>query len=631
MEHIKRLLVVLCLVLLAAPARAQTDGPLRIVSVDQSQLPTLKVTVSYQALAPGSPTAPPFAVQVNGSAVDSASVKQKAARLPVAVALVADLSAPMSDRGTSGQTRHADMAALIKNLVSQIQSVDTRGSLVVFGQSATLAHALTNDMVAIQNTLINANPNLLFNPADLGSATPDTPYALPEALDMALKELDKAPPEQPRTLVVFAVGAPQQQLDTPAIRQAFEQARADRRPINLLVFGFGSGEQGAFETFAANPDGLQQFAKALGGQFVAVAGQPLDEAAKRDIDGQFGAILARGEHYELTFEVGSLPSGPGSVRVVADGGADEIKVDFSASLPPRFDVVTDSRNFQDKVRLAISPTFQQAPIAKVSYFLNNRPIDAEVTQGPDFALTVDVYSASFQERFPPGQYELSAAATDQAGRENRSEQPIPIKVFAPPERGPLDSLTPYWWVLLVVPVVIGGVVLLQRRSARPQPAYPGGMSGYQNDDNNPTLPYSGGSRPQPAEDDKTQHFDPDDTQRINGQTTPSVRWQVDIFRDGGWHPIEMPPDGRHYILGRPTQTKRPDVSVENPNVSREHAKLEVFRDMIELVAFESENGTFVGENRQRLAPKERRTLQSGDVFWLSPEVKLRVRSETEKP
>jgi pSer/pThr/pTyr-binding forkhead associated (FHA) protein len=77
-------------------------------------------------------------------------------------------------------------------------------------------------------------------------------------------------------------------------------------------------------------------------------------------------------------------------------------------------------------------------------------------------------------------------------------------------------------------------------------------------------------------------------------------------------------------LGRRTTSSNPDIAFTNRRVSRRHARLTLNGDRLTLTAGETANATYVGPQRQLLAPGNSVELTAGDSFWLSQEVQLRV-------
>jgi hypothetical protein len=87
---------------------------------------------------------------------------------------------------------------------------------------------------------------------------------------------------------------------------------------------------------------------------------------------------------------------------------------------------------------------------------------------------------------------------------------------------------------------------------------------------------------------------------------------------------------RYYDIGRPSKQTKPQIPLEHRKVSREHAGLAILANGdIELTAYESQNGTFLGEEKQQMAPGEKARLMPGDVFWISEDFKLQLQQTDE--
>jgi hypothetical protein len=79
--------------------------------------------------------------------------------------------------------------------------------------------------------------------------------------------------------------------------------------------------------------------------------------------------------------------------------------------------------------------------------------------------------------------------------------------------------------------------------------------------------------------------------------------------------------GRPLIIGRQW---RHGISLRNDRVSRVHARLVLVNGAVQLTDLGSTNGTFVQEDKRRLAPHTPELLAPGEVFWIGPDVKFSV-------
>lgn len=621
-------------------AHAQEATSLRVVSVDTNHPPQAEILVDY-TLANGQPVSedPHFVVRVNNQPITITA--QRRSRVPINVAIVTDLSARMSDQGAPYTTRFDNMAPLVKDLVSQLQAGSNYASLITFSDSVDLTHLLNNDLQAIANTLNRGNPDLVFEPQPLDAATPESNYPLYEAIRNGIVQLVSGE-IRPRALVIFAAGG----LDPEQISRLSTEvdlARQDRTPIQVLVFGFGSDAANSFKTFPAGTQSLQDLADALNGTFINLGNELLSVQTRQQIDQQFDAIVRRGDQWLLTFNAGSAPAGTVALEVEANGSSSTFTFE-NPTVPPAFTITTSSVSWQDQVTLTIVPQVEQAPISRVQYLLDNYVIGESSDRSASFAYQFSAADRNFHAQFPPGEHTLIAAATDMREMQSRSSS---LTITILPPTGPtllVGILLQYWWTLLLgVLVIVGGVstkkVLGKRTtsagkvitdSLNPNSSATLGEEATKRYDSSPS------SSPSSILDDDTRTrsldetevvigLDEEKTARYSAGDTNNVQWSLIIVEGGDATTFDLSKK-RHYDVGRPAKGHQPDIPVNNPLVSRNHAKLERLRDNLELVALETENGTFVGEEKRRLETDERVELHSGDVFWLSPRVKLRVES-----
>ncbi|RRR68762.1 MAG: hypothetical protein EI684_17170 [Candidatus Viridilinea halotolerans] len=616
--HLLALLALLTVLLMPTTLGAQAGTPqLRIADIDTSQFPTLQLAVNVSDTS-GNPLPAPsaFAVTINGAPVEGISVVPT--RRQVAVVMVSDLSSRMSDRGTGFSRRFDDMLPRIKALTDQLRTAGHYASLITFDSTVQVAHALTYDLGAVSNTLNRGNSALIFEPAANGGDN----YPLVEALLAGVEQLVAADPTMPLALVLFAAGEPSP-TEVGALRQQLDELRAAGRPVRLLVIGFGSDNEGEYNEFPAGPGSLRQLAEEdLNGTFIGVGIEPLDETTRREIEAQFTALGNLANQYNLTLSASDVPSGEATIAVSADGASDSVSFD-PGEIPPRFDVIVDTRSFQDEVRIAINTSFQQAELERVEYFLSDMPL-ATVTEGPEFIFRLEAYDATFQQQFPPGDYVLSAAAFDTNGNHSRSTNTIPMTVFSPPPPPTLlETAMSYWWVVLIV-VALGGLAIsgfMRPRQRRVVPIFTKGDP--------PTVEHG-------AQGDLTMQYQPpaDAPQEYQPTGIPTKRfdkrWFVEVIEgdDDRGKRFELN-EGRHFNIGRSSPSEHPpEFLMASPLVTKGgHARLSLLHNGIELVAGASRNGTFVGNDQRELLANSHHILRDNDVFWLSRGVKLRVVKE----
>lgn len=641
-------------------AGAQAPTNLRVVQIDTVRPDQIEITVDY-SLANGQPAPEDPTFRVSVDQLDLPVVQTRQIRLPVDVAIVADLSARMSDKGGPFTSRFIDMLPHIKNLISQLQSGANFGSLVVIQETIELVHPLGPDLQAIANTIERGNAAFIFEPQPLGGGSVSTPapnsaegstaYPLAEAIQTALAQLAGSTGQiHPRALVIMAAGGPISPEALAQLNGQIDQARAERTPIRVVVLGFGSADPGTFVQYPAGTVDLRQLAETLDGTFIDLSNQLIDVARSQQITDEFTAIVRRGNHWVLTVDVSAMPVGANSVRISTGDAAVDTQLEVGA-LPPRF-TVEAATAWQGPATMSILVQSAQAPIVRVEYQLNNYPLGESASAERDFALTIDPASRDFQANFPPGEYTLSAVAFDATGAQSAALTPLTITVLPPPPPEGIAGLIQSAlggpiWVFALILVVAGALFVwtLTRRRVRAQSStdsFTASTTGGRPVDEEPTSRYG-------TDDQATTRFQVDDdratrtlderevdaqlddekTARYNPTASPQPtrRWFLEVLEGAEYTRIELLPGQRHYDIGRPASNHRPHIPVPNPMVSRHHAKIELFRDDLELVALETENGTFFGEERRSLTPNERVPLSTGDVFWLSPRVKLRLESE----
>lgn len=662
--HKTALILLALLIFGQSMASAQQQDTIKIIEIDKTNFPDITVTVSYIP-GQGAEGEPPFKASVENSPIDITNISPLIK--PIAAVLVTDLSARMSDKGTDYATRFENMQPFARDFVSQLQGIQapgSLGSLVVFNDSAKVAQSLTSDLQAINNTLNRADPALIFEPQPLESVDPSSAYPLGEALDLAIAELEQAPEDLPRVLAVFASGDLNQQINSQAFIDSFNLARNDKRPISLVIFGFGSDQEGQFNRFAAQPSALKSLSDQAGGDFISIQGAVVDATTKQEINAIFAKLIGRSNHYKLQLTANNIPAGESELTVSVNGSSDSISENFH-DVPPRFFVVSDTRSFQDQVRLTIQTEFEQQPIKEVEYFIDNISLGPPVTNGGKFELVIDAFDDEFQQRFPPGEHVLSAAARDQNGNESRSESELTIVVMEPTTPAWRKTLQEYWWLavtMLVVIILIGILAIvalvMAQRGRNNKLAVQGPQQGYANPgqaqypdqfgmpeeqtshyvpeedeptarlviDEEPTELHSGDSTLLYEQEDKTQIYDPGAVHQ------PKRRWLLHIHNQP--HPpmtVELSHKQRHYDIGRVMQHGRQaHIAIDNRLVSQTHAKLELMLDDLYLIAENSSNGTFFGEKQEPLAHNQRIQLTPGDIFWVSPKVKIVTESIMER-
>lgn len=627
------------------PLAAQGDDVVRILNADLAEFPTITTAVSYSTRR-GEPISPPPTPMVNLNEITISDVTVETQQRPLAVSIIVDLSTRMSDRGTPIGRRFDDMRPLLQDLVDQLAGAQHTVSLISFDTSVKLLHPLTSDLGAVRNTLTSSDADRQFAPTGLDEAEGDTPYPLVEALHAGIDQLANAQADQPLALVLFAAGDPEPQ-EIDALREDIEAYHAQNRPIRVLVFSFGSAAAESFDRLPANPNGLQQIAAALSGSFFSIGSKPLSVALRRNIDDAYTGLLQRAEVLLLRFVADNVPAGQATLQVSLNGIADSTSLALS-DIPPRFNVVVDSRNFQDRVRLAVETKFAQASIVNVEYLLDNRLITQPITTGPDFVFDLNAYDPTFQQRFPPGEYLLNAVATDASGNKSSSETSFTVTVFAPPPSS--SGLMVYLgWGLAALATLAGvsGVVFFAMRS-RMRSVSPIKAPRQTDPILNPATPHVdddwitgaiGGDTAE-SEDKPTAELplvSPDDdkpTAELPHLASRRGRWFLEVI-DGddlilpdGSASRRVELKGSFVDIGR-AERNQIRVSKRYEAISRRHVTLELFldTDYIGLRDHTSSHGTFVDDNRSAVVQGSLTRLKSGQTFSLAGLLKLRVELE----
>jgi len=367
----------------------------------------------------------------------------------------------------------------------------------------------------------------------------------------------------------------------------------------------------------------------------------------------------------ITTDARILPAGTNSLTIEAGGSSIETTVDIPA-IAPEFLVQASTNVWENEVTLQIMPEIQQSPIVRVEYLLNNTVLGEATNADDNFAYTFLATERSFLALFPPGQHTLTAAAFDDRGQQSRSKQELTVVVAEPPF-DPLSVVSEYWWALagaVVLIISLIGFSFYQRNTASGTnrtstdtfKSRQGKVSQpvRSTSDEEITKRYdraTPAAAPVGAQTHLTLPLDDDATARLNKDALRTqvladedekttrysatqsdlyqLRWRVIILEGAEPMTLDLPTSQRHFDIGRPSRGQvQPHIAIDNKMVSRAHATLQVLRDGLELTVLETENGTFVGEERRPVEPKDSPiSLASGDVFWLSPRVKVRVESE----
>lgn len=613
--------LMVCVPLGVSSVQAQSAPELRVIRTDLNQFPIIEVTVQLRNTPISTlDEASAFSVLLNGEALDL--IESRSARTPGATMIVTDLSSRMSERDAAGLSRFEVMQSLVSHLVSELQSSDQRAGLIAVTNEVRVVHSLTNDLGAIANTLGRSNTQFLFEAQPLEGADPTAAYPLDLALLDALDQLADAPPEQLRTLVLFAAGDATRELNATAVRLALDNARSADRPVQLLVYSFNS------DPAVSN----QLRTIATDGQLTAVItdGQIPSPELKREIFTQYANLIDRGALVTLRVAAPTASAGPAELVVRGADTEATVAVDIPA-LAPQVSLFVSDPVFQGIVQMAIRSDYQQEPIAQVEYLLDGLPIaTVDATQGPAFTYALNVDAAEFQQRTPPGTYELIAAVQDAQGQVSRSAPQSVEVIAAPPPPGP--NWLP--WLIgagVLVLIMVPTAIFVARRKPRRTVARddtPTKRPTAYDDDDEQTM------RVQSPDNDATAMVEHDDDDE---KTAPvdytalqaHVHWKIIVVSGDTAAPLELKSSQRNYDIGRKSRDRTPHLALSNKLVSRDHAQIELLANGPTLIAGSSTHGTFFGAEKRAMAPGERHALQDNDIFWLSAEVQLQVKRETD--
>lgn len=606
---------------LASFASAQEAPQLRITRTDVSRFPLIETTVQLRdAPINARGEAVDFSVSLNDTPLPV--IESRATQTPGATMIITDLSSRMSAVDAGYATRFQLMQPMVSDLVSHLQSGDQRAGLLVVTETVTLAHNLTNDLGAIANTLARSNPELLFEPQPLAALNPAAPYPLDTAILEAFAELAGAPPEQLRTVVVFAAGDPERDLNSEAVRAALAAARAADQPVQLLIYSFSSDAEAIDRLRALTDDDA----------FTAVLadGQIPPPELKRRIFAHYAGLINRGALITLRVAAPEAAAGPAQLTVSGANAQATAEIAIPA-MAPQVSLFVSDPLFEGVVQMAIRTDYAQTPVQRVEYLLNGLPL-VESAAGPTFTHALDVADPAFQQRFPPGTYELVAAVQDAQGQVSRSQpQSVEIVTAAPP---PGPNLAPLLIGIGALALVGGatGIVLNRRRprtNAQPAPLVPDdeATQHYQPEPANNPLDDEATARAMLPDDEPTAQVDLDDERTAPvdvGALASKIHWTISVVSGDTAQPLELKPNQRNYDLGRVTRTRTPDLPLNHERVSRNHARIELLAGGPVLVVQESTHGTFFGQGKTALVAGDRQALSDGDVFWLSPDVQLHV-------
>ncbi len=531
--------------------------------------------------------------------------------LPLAIAIVLDLSPAMGDLSTLQSKRIQDLTVQVTALLDRLPA-DTQISLIAFASTAKVAFPLKADGGGVRNMLSQVLEPPLPTPAE-GAV-----YALGDALTLASKELANAP-VSPRAIFIFAAGVTSSSVNLDPLRSSLLPVGG--APTSVTVIGLGSDRTGEYTAIPGDPQGLARLATSLGGVFlpyfttdIAVVKGLANALAER-----YAAVIARRTHFRITAELAPLSTGVHPIEVARDTLVARGNVTVPTTRP-RVRVRVPATELQGVVRLSTELIFAQVPVRQVEYVLNNIPLGTS-TSAPDFAFTFDTTASTMRQTFQADQeYELFAAATDEHNQVNRS-QPVRVRLLAPsvPTDIPTQALrflqanSLLGGASVLVLVVLGGLVWRFRRRKQKQPPEsenqaPAGSNPLRDPTDRLEPDSSAGS--QPPGKGRTERFKPEAMLFV-------------IFNERDQRIFTLSKDKRIWTIGCDEGN---DLKLDARYVSGCHARLSFSAGKLEITDLNSTNGVLVGEEKRLLRPSEQPyELANNAVFWIGPLVQLTVR------
>ncbi len=582
---------------------AEPPQHISINHISTEQLPQL--AISAQALDASGNRIGDIAPEAWQVAIDGQPLSGTLAlpnqRTPVAVAIVVDTSARMSDNNTPQRSRFRDQIDQVNNLISRLPP-DSQVSLISFNSATSVSFALQADGGGVRNAL----NTLTLQAAD----APQAPYDITNAIKAGLRELAGVN-DKPRGLFLFAAGAPETDIDTVEIA-AVLSTLADNPPT-LTFISLGSDSEGTFERDPANPLSIARAAQSLAANYVEFFAEDFDQtsASIKQMHTMFDAFVSRSQWQVLQVQAGVLTPGDHTLQLAI--GAATAEHSFSVGqVPPHVRLVAPSAPLTNTATFTVQIDYAQAPVTRVEYILNNVPIGAS-EQAPNFPFTFDLTDPFNQQQFPANsEYSLFAAATDAAQQTSRSA-PVTIKLAPAPGQAA-------WLWRYSMPVAIGtallvaGLIWLLLRKKRPSKTVVLAQS-----TTNSRKPQSVDPVFQATEE--YSNIPQATAEYIYAALASQPAWQLRVF-DGSTAQI-YPVKERQVMIGKDS---RHAIPVLNHWASHNHATLTISNNGVELTDLQSRNGTFVGigSERRRLDPNVPMPINLDTVFWIGPEVKVEL-------
>jgi Mg-chelatase subunit ChlD len=209
----------------------------------------------------------------------------------------------------------------------------------------------------------------------------------------------------------------------------------------------------------------------------------------------------------------------------------------------------------------------------------------------------------------------------------------------------VNPLAQFNWLLMLLIMVgilamLGGGLFYYRRLKSPKAVAVSPYNQEHEADTNeviaappstPVLPANAGSElsaPGTNNADKTIFHSSDGIRTIIESSREQIYWVFEVIEGANSARYQFSDMGRVYRIGRAQQKQPVDIPLNSDRVSRRHVQIKLYNDVLRLSDNNSSNGTFVYEEQQRLNDGEWHALKSGDVFWVSKNIKIRVERTT---
>jgi hypothetical protein len=541
--------------------------------------------------------------------------------LPLAVAFVVDISPSMGEINTPpNRTRYRDAIDTINSIRKNLPDKSTF-SLITFDSKVTTVIENKAD----KNAILNALP---LNPsAEADSAG----FPITEAIIQALETL-KDQREYAPVLFILSAGRQGVEIDENAINSML--LTMTKNPPQISFIHYGSDQEGQYVTFPANKASVERAASSLRAAFISFYSTDLLQVTSiyDALDQRLGAIVQNSRFYMARFEVARVKPGDNIFTLnVRDSISDEII--NVPSMPPIIKLDIATTTLSSSVPLKTAVIFNQHPIEKMEYFLDNRLISSSDNAESGFLQNIDASSLSQFKN--DTDYKLFAAVTydDQGDTKTARSQPLTVRVAAPivaaaPPSQPLALWLAGGAVALLGLAAYAFFIRFQRRTVHSGPVTGTRTlnGGNQYDSNAITndLPYS------PEDQDTDDIADEDEATRDFDTEEQEEYADLWLEYSEGGHSSTARLKRHITMIGRSRGT---DVRLENTLVTREHAKITISLNEIQITDLGSKHGIFIQSHApknsdRRISVRQDVPIGINECFWIGREIKAVIRSDS---